>query len=48
MANRLHPRMHHHLGLIHGVEGMFLSAGMLFATLLTLVAVYVAILFLER
>ena len=47
MLNRLHARSHY-LGLVHGVEGMFLTAGMLFSTLATLVAVYVAILLLGR
>ncbi|MBZ5578637.1 MAG: hypothetical protein LAP40_18910 [Acidobacteriia bacterium] len=47
MMNRLHAR-NHYLGLVHGVEGMFLTAGMLLSTLVTLVAVYFVILFLGR
>lgn len=47
MLHRLHARSHY-LAMIHGVEGMFLTAGMLLSTLVTLVAVYCVILILEH
>ena len=49
MPGRLNTRLHSGLGMIHTtVEGAFLTTGMLLSTLLVLVFVYVAVLFLGR
>ena len=49
MAARFNARLHHQLGLIHNtIEGAFLSAGMVLATLAMLVLVYVTLMLMER
>ena len=49
MSTKLHGRPHSHLGMIHTtVEGAFLTSGMVLSTLVTLLVVYIAILFAGR
>ena len=49
MSGRYHGRLHSPWGMIHTtVEGAFLTAGMVLSTLVTLLAVYVAICWMGR